>query len=105
MRMKIVFREISSLEAQSMILDEKTDNLYFATEYLLPKKYVGGHQPRGFSLSEMFRYGSRISKLLVFRPKANPKNILGPGEDYLNHKWFIKEGHRYNRSKPPLIKD
>lgn len=103
--MNINFKEISSLEAQAMILDGKIDNLYFATEYLLPRKNVGGYQPRGFRLSEMFKYGSRISKFLIFRPKATPKNVLSIGEDYLDHKWFVKEGHKYKRSKPPLIKE
>ena len=103
--MVIKFNEITPLEAQTMISNYDTKNLYFATEYLLPRKNVGGYQPRGFRLSEMFKYGSRISKFLILRPKATPKNVLRIGEDYLDHKWFVKEGHRYKRSKPPLIKD
>ena len=88
----IQFKEISILEAIAMKMEYKDTDLYFRTIYSVEQSN-GGYQPRKQKTTELFLYDSKSDSLLkrLFGIKNEPKSVLGIGQRYVKHMWYVKE--------------
>lgn len=102
----IQFKEISIMEAVAMKMEYSEDNLYFRTIYSVEQNN-GGHQPRKQKTTELFKYGSKSDNFLkrLFGITNEPKSVLGIGQKYVKHMWYVKEyvdeSETPKRPKPP----